>query len=271
MNDIDQLLKSAKSSVPNLPENFDDRVMSRISEEGIVVQSGSPAIVNRRTGFSFGIFVWIIAIIVFSYNFYEIKMNGTLELLYFGTRFLGSFLGNLPWDLLLVSLILTALSAWILKKSGYIKKGIALTLLASYLVTGVGGTALAATGLNNSIEAGIQARRSEWPWLNLFYNERATEFIHHPNFKMGRVDNINNGTIIVITPHGDRIQIQLPRNARVEKGQILRISGEEAQDFFRAQKIHICKPDRVMRYFDHMKHHKQMMPSCCSKKGMMRH
>jgi hypothetical protein len=269
---IDKLIKSAKPAVPNLPEGFGRSVIDRINSEGITIQSRGVSSLQRKTGFGFGVFAWVTAIILFSYTYYELRMNGSIELLYFGTRFLGSFLGNLPWDLISASMVLATLSAWMIKRSGFLKKGIALTIVVSYLVTGVTGAALATTGLNDQIEGGIEAKQADWPWLKVFRNERAAKFIHHPNFKMGKVESITNRNIIVVTPNGEQLQIQLPKNTRVQIGQVLRISGQEEQNLFQAQKVHVCNPSRVMRYFDHAQHHQQMMKPCCSsRENMMMH
>lgn len=257
--------------MPELPENFGESVIKRINREGLGIRKGSVLTNSSKTGTILSLVSWAAAIVIFSYNSYELKMNGSLELLYFGTQFLGAFLGNLPWDLIVASFVLAFLSALIMKLSGVIKRGIALTAIVIYLVTGIGGAALAASGLNDRIEAKIEAKQIEWPWLSFFHNTRAREFIHHPNFLLGKVDFIGNDSITIVTPGGNKISIRVPKQTSVREGQILRLSGKEYQSYFEAQNVHICNPNRVMRYFNHIQHHRTMKPSCCSKGKMMMH
>lgn len=270
MKNLDTLLKSAKPAVPDLPEGFSKIVMRRISEEGLLI-SQVPA--SHRFGslqLGVGLIALAISLILFNYNSYELRQNGSLELLYFGSQYLVDFIGYLPWDLIIPSLMLTALSTLLFWRSGYLKKGIAVTAIISYLVTGVGGAALASTGFNDQIDAGITRREKDLPWLNMFHHHRAKEFIHHPGFKMGKVEKVMNGNAFVITPNGEEIKIQFPQGIQVKVGQILRMSGMENNAVFSAQKVHVCNPQRVDRYFSHQTHHKQMMKSCCDRSKMMR-
>lgn len=278
MKNIEDLLKAAKPPAPDLPKGFSDDVLLRISSENITVMQPEAASGIQKFRMLSGIATLFVAIILFSYNSYELRMNGSLELLFFGTRYLGDFLGYLPWDLIIPSLLLTTFSVWMIKKSNLLKKSIAVIAIVSYLLTGVGGVAIASTGLNDQIEASITNKEKDWPWIGMFHHHRAKQFIQHPNFKMGRVEAIFNGSAEVVTPHGENITIKLPVNTSVAEGQILRISGEGEKAVFTAQRVHICNPSRVMRYFGQMMGPgKTMGPgkmmndhSCCSGKGMMR-
>ncbi len=276
MNTIDKLLHSAKSSVPELPEDFSEKVMLRIEKEQIAILQPATVGKYQQLRITTGLAALVMATILFSYNYYELRMNGSLELLFFGTRYLGDFLGYLPWDLIIPSIILTAFSVWMINKSNLLKKGLAVTAVISYLITGIGGAALASTGVNEQIEVGITQKEKDWPWIGMFHHIWAKEFIHHPNFKMGKVEKIFDGSALVITPNGEKMTVQLPPKTSVEEGQILRISGQGNETVFTAQKVHICNPSRVMRYFGGMSDHHKMMKnimkskSCCTGKNMMR-
>jgi len=276
MKTIDQLLKSAKPQVPELPADFSEKIMLRIEKEQVSILPATALRRLQKLKVMMGLGALFCAIILFSYNFYELRMNGSLELLYFGTQYLGDFLGYLPWDLILPSLLLAAFSTWMINKANFLKKGIAVTAIVTYLLTGVGGAAIAATGFNEQIEEGITRKEKDWPWIGMFHHHRAMEFIQHPNFKLGKVEEILNGTVKLITPNGESVTIRMPENVQVEEGQILRISGQGKQAVFTAQKVHICNPNRVMRYFGKMVGHQDMMEhmmnqnSCCSGNGMMK-
>ena len=270
MTDIDQLLRSARPAVPDLPEHFSQSLVNRINSEGIEISAIMASSSPQRFRIGFGLVTWLTAAILFSYTVFELQMNGSLELLYFGTRFLGSFFGLIPWDLIVLSLLLTLFSAWLIKQAGIIKRSIAMTALVSYLITGIGGTALATTGFIETLQSGIEQKQSEWPWLALFHDKRAKRFIVHPNFKMGRVESVAQDTAFILTPHGEKQQIKLPAHVTIHTGQIVRISGEGDKRLFYAHRIHICNPSRVMHYFGHTSHHhnhhQKMMPDCCSSK-----
>ncbi|MBU2510710.1 hypothetical protein KJ966_05215 [bacterium] len=266
MDKLDKLLRAAKPSVPDLPEGFSRSVMNQIEQEKLVIRA-VPAAAHSRLFFIIGFFALVASLLLFNYNSYELRMNGSLELLFFGLKFFGDFISLLPWDLIVPSLALSTLSAWMLWKSGFLKIGITGLTIVSFLFTGIGGTAIAATGFNEQIEAGIIEREGQMPWLTLFHNTRAREFIHHPNFKMGKVETVINGKALIVTPHGDKISIQIPSSSQVKVGQVLRLSGEGSATEFIAQNVHICNPNRVNRYFNHMAHHEKMMKSCCMGKG----
>lgn len=272
MKNIEKLLQFAKPPVPKIPDDFSEQLMLRIEKEKVAIL---PAVANRfnRIKVILGISALLLATLLFSYNAYELRNNGSLELLFFGTQFLGDFIGYLPWDLIVPSLVLAAFSTWMLNKSNILKKGIAVTAIITYLLTGIGGAAIASTGINERIEDGISNNEEDFPWLGMFHHHRAKEFINHPNFKMGKVEAILNGKARVITPHGEQVTISLPVNTKIQEGQILRISGQGDKQLFAAQRVHVCNPNRVMRYFGGMGGHPEMMnmmkgKSCCSR-GMM--
>lgn len=271
MIDLERLLRKAKPAVPDLPEDFSSTVMEKIMQLDTSVVYIAKRSANARIQLGIGILGLIIATLLFNYNTYEIRMNGSLELLYFGRQYLFDFLGYLPFDLLVPSLLVTLISIWMFRKSGIVKRGIASIVIISYLITGVGGSALAAVGFNDQIEAMISEYEKSWTWLTVFQNSRARQFIQHPHMRLGKVEKIVNGKAEIITPNGEKLLIQLPPQTDVQVGQYLRTSGMENQSVFSARKVHICNPSRVNRYFGHMKHHKMMMrKSCCNSKMRMR-
>lgn len=269
MIDLENLLRKARPDVPDLPDEFNSTVMQRIAKLDVPTEP-----VPIRDPFSgiqlgIGLLALIIATLLFNYNTYEILMNGSLELLFFGRQYILDFIRYLPWDLIVSSLLLTLLSAWLLRRSGMIKRGIASLALISYLVTGVGGSALAAAGFNDQIEAALSETKESWSWLKILRHSRARQFIHHPHMKLGKVEKLTNGEAEIITPNGASLRIQMPPGTDVEVGQYVRASGIDIQSTFSAEKVHICNPSRVNRYFGQMKHHHhrhhQMMKSCCGK------
>jgi hypothetical protein len=270
MIDLEKLIWKAKPVVPDLPEEFASTVMEKIAQldtsTGVIAKRTPSA----RIQFGFGILGLIIATLLFNYNTYEIRMNGSLELLYFGRQYLFDFLGYLPFDLLVPSLLITLVSVWMFRKSGIIKRGIASLVIISYLITSVGGSALAAIGFNDQVEATISENEGSWTWLKIFQHSRARQFIQHPHMKLGKVEKIVNGKAEVLTPNGETLHVQLPPQTDVQVGQYIRTSGMVNQSIFSARKVHVCNPIRVNRYFGHMKHHNMMnhrgmMKSCCSK------
>lgn len=263
MIDLEKLLKRAKPVVPDLPEGFNSSVMQKIVCLDSTTDFTTERTPKAKLQFGTGILALLFATVLFNFNTYEIRMNGSLELLYFGRQYFIDFIRYLPFDLLIASILLTTLSIWMFRKSGIIKRGIASLAIISYLVTGVGGSSLAAVGLNDQIESKITENQDRWSWLTIFQHSRARQFIHHPTMKLGKVERLINGKAELVTPTGEKLLIALPPDTNVEIGQFLRTSGIDKKAVFSANKVHICNPSRVSRYFGQMKHHQKMMKSCC--------
>ncbi|MFH2131181.1 MAG: hypothetical protein ABIK68_12480, partial [bacterium] len=92
----------------------------------------------------------------------------------------------------------------------------------------------------------------EWPLVSWFFKERARYFVHHPNFRMGRVEKTEGRLIWIIDPRGERSRIELPEGMQVREGQVVSLAGVAADDLFRVSSGHHCNPGRVGRYFHHM-------------------
>ncbi|MFH2132950.1 MAG: hypothetical protein ABIK68_21405 [bacterium] len=253
MKKLDDILRAAKPAVPDLPEDFSQRVMSRIEKLDPVaapVIAARPPV--RWTPLLGGLLLLALSLITVNNIVFEIQMNGSLEMLYFGTRFLKDVLTYIPFDLIVPALIVTALASWLMWHSNAFKRGIAAILLGSFLTTTFGGAALAATGINDRIQSVIIQEEREWPLVSWFFKERARYFVDHPNFRMGRVENTDGPFAWIIDPRGGKSRIELPAGMRVREGQIVSLTGVASGGLFRVNSGHHCNPGRAGRYFHHM-------------------
>ena len=264
MSDVEEKIKGAKLKVPDLPPDFSQRVMVKIDKLGVMVLPERRG--SRWVRLIVGIGLLIIGLVAMNNFTFELRMNGSLEMLYFGTRFITDILRYIPWDTFLPALLITGVASWLIWKSHLVKRGIALTIAACYLVTGVGGVALANSGMNEQLQAQIVQEKREWPLISWFYKERARFFVRHPNFNMGRVVQADEKSAWVIDPYGNRLRIMLPPQTVVKNGQYLRIRGKKGGEAFMAIDVHFCGSDSVQRYFSR----DGMMPGRMNK-GMMRH
>ena len=274
MKNLEDRIKATKPSVPEVSPDFSRRVLSQIDELGLTVQPiRALSLFLQWLRLIAGVIFLVIGLVTVNNFIFEIRMNGSLEMLYFGTAFLNDMLRYIPWDTFLPALLITGFASWLVWNSHLVKRGIAVTIAACYLVTGIGGVALANSGMNEQLQAQILREKREWPLVSWFYKERARFFVRHPNFNMGQVVQSNSTSALVVDPYGNRLKIVLPPHTVVKKGQFLRLRGEglrpgiEArQAVFKATDVHFCGPGKVGRYFQGAN-----MMSGHMKGGMMRH
>ena len=253
MNKLEDILKAAKPAAPDLPVDFSEGVMSEIRKiELEVAPINSARQPVSWTQLASGILLMLLALIIVNNIIFEVQMNGSVELLYFGTHFLNDVVAYIPFDLIFPAIIVTGISAWLMWNSKALKRGIAGIIIGSYLTTAFGGAALAASGVNEKIQAAILQEKRDFPLVSWFFKERARYFIDHPNFKMGRVESFAGQFCWIVDPHGHKSKIKLPTGMGVKKGQIIRIAGVKSGDLFRVSAGHHCNPGRVGRYFHPM-------------------
>lgn len=268
MSDIEEKIKGIKSKVPQLSSDFSQRVLSRIDELDAVVQPVGRG--SRWFRLFMGIGLLVIGLVAVNNSAFELRMNGSLEMLYFGTQFLSDILKYIPWDIILPALLITGIASWLIWNSHLVKRGIALTIAVCYLVTGVGGVALANSGMNEQLQTQIVTEDREWPLLSWFYKERARFFVRHPNFNMGQVVQSDDRSALVVDPYGNELRVMLPPQTVVKNGQYLRIRGEKGGQAFMATDVHFCGAGSVGRYFNRVGMMSDHMNKNRLNKGMMR-
>ena len=283
MKNLDGMLKAAKPVVPDLPTNFSQRVMAEIEKFDLTI---APAATLRGTirwrQLIGGVMLLALALLIVNNVVFEVKMNGSIELLYFGTQFLRDVFNYIPFDLIIPAIVVTGLSSWLVWNSKALKRGLAAIVIGSYLTSVFGGAALAATGINEQIQAALIKEKKEWPLVSWFFKERARFFVDLPNFRMGRVEKLDNQFVWIVDPHGNKTKVILPPGMRVREGQYVSLSGHASGNFFKVNSGRHCNPGRVERYFHHMpmihqgmdekmKHHPMMHDNAMMiRKGMRR-
>ena len=284
MKKLEDILKAAKPAVPDLPQDFSERVMSEVRKINLAT---APLIAAKQRinwkQLTAGILLLLLSLVIVNNIVFEVQMNGSVELLYFGTQFLKDIFAYFPFDLVIPAIIVTGLSSWLMWNSKVLKRGIAAIIIGSYLTTTFGGAALAATGINEQIQAAIIEEKRDWPLLSWYFKERARYFIDIPNFKMGRVEKLEGRFIWIMDPHGNKTKLELPVGMQVRKGQIISMTGVKSGDHFRVSTGRHCNQGSAGRYFHHMstmnrgmdekmrKHHRRMQgdtmmmkrKSCC--------
>ena len=253
MKKLDDILKAARPVVPDLPIGFSKRVMSEIEKIDTVkipVMSLSQHVKWRQL--AGGVALLVLSLLIVNHIVFEIQMNGSVEMLYFGTQFLKDVFTYLPFDLIIPAFIVTGLSSWLMWNSKALKRGIAAIIIGSYLTTSFGGAALAATSINEKIQSAVIKENEDWPLVSWFFKERARFFINHPNFRMGRVEQSEGRFAWIIDPHGNKQKIELPASMRVQKGQIISMAGVASGDLFRASVGRHCSQGRAGKYFHHL-------------------
>ena len=253
MKKLEDILKAAKPAVPDLPKDFCERVMSEVRK----IDPATAPLMSARQRVNWkqlagGVLLLLLSLVIVNNIVFEVQMNGSVELLYFGTRFLKDIVVYFPFDLVIPAAVATGLSSWLMWNSKVLKRGIAAVVIGSYLTTGFGGAALAATGINEQIHTAIIKEKRDLPLLSWYFKERVRYFIDLPDFKMGRVEKSDGRFVWIVDPHGKKSKIELTTDMKVRKGQIISLAGTESGDLFRVNIGHHCNPGRAGRYFHHM-------------------
>jgi hypothetical protein len=268
MKNIDEILKKSKPEVPNLPDAFSQKVILKIKTQNLEIK---PAGINipesKWISLIAGTLLMLLALIFMNNTIFEVQMSGSLELLSFGTKYASDFANYLPLDMIFATLLILSGSTWLLWKSYMIKQGIALIAAGSFLVSSIGGSALAATRVNEKIQSKIIKQENTIPIISWFYKERARFHMDHPNVLMGKVIEQTDNSIIIQDPRGKTVKITLPSGTRVKIGQYLRLDGNQVNDGFLANVMQHCNPKVASRYFSHM----GMGPHRMNKKMMENH
>jgi hypothetical protein len=273
MKNIDELIKKAKPAVPELPNDFSKNILSKINALGLeIAPRKSSGTLGSWSKLIIGCLLLVLGLIVTNNAIFQMQMSGSLELLSFGSQYTVDVAGYLPLDMILPILLITAMSSWLLWRSHLLKPGIALTAAVCFLITSIGGTALAATDINTQIQSSVIKEKTNIPIISWFYKERAKYHLKHPQFQMGEVLERQKEFVLIKDPYGKTQKIYLPSNMAVTKGQYIRLNGEQSGDGFHAANMQHCNPKRVGKYFSHMNMMGgKMGPGMMMNNGMMKH
>jgi len=270
LSDLEKKLKSAKATAPRLPSDFSAKVMDQIHQQGLSPHSNTSRALLRRFA---GVVSLMLALLVSNWLLYEVRMNGSSEMLHFGTRFLSEFISDMPYDLLGIVLLLGLLSGWLLNgvaggrflpalmnptRNGFMRAA-ASWIVASYLISGLGGTALAFTGINEQMQGLAVRGELSLPWVGDFYRHRAMFRRHHPGLRLGQIKNLQNNRVILISPEGEEFEAMLPQGFKGGEGDHLRMAGVLSGRVFQAEEVQVCDQRRTGRYFRHMEGMGKMM------------
>lgn len=275
MKDLDKLIKNTKADVPPLPGNFSQLVLKKIETEGVEIAHYNRWINLESIMLIAALFLAGLGVFTSNLLLYEIKTNGVLELLYFGTDFLFDLIQYIPFDMVFTVIVILTLTTWTLKRSKIAKIGVIGITAISILFSGFGGAAMAISNLNENVQKRLAEKKYDFPFVSRFYNDRAKFKVRHPHFQFGEILEVKTGKLIVKNPFGDKVEVKISDVSHFEKGQVIRLKGEFSNNMFHANMYQHCDKKRVGRYFrmmghgkGHMKHMMKYEPRF--QKGKMR-
>jgi hypothetical protein len=249
---IEDRIRAAKPTAPALPPDFSARVMAGIAGQELAILPARTGRVRRRLYLAASVFILGLGILLANGAVFEVTMNGNLELLYFGSRFLGSFIALLPFDLLASAALLAGITVWLLHRGRVARVALTWLVITAYGITAAGGVALAESGVNEKLRDWIVENDADLPGVSGYYRHRAHYRIRHPGFRMGRVTEVEATAARLVTPTGEAYWITLPPGLRPSVGDHLRLGGKESGGRFMADEGQFCDPKRTMRYFHPM-------------------
>lgn len=248
MNKLECWIKKTRAPIPPLPQNFSKQVLEQIQRENLKIA--------RRHGMSASFILLLSAlglsgsaVILLNLLLFELKTNGAVELLYFGTDFFKASLALIPMDIVFVTAVVLLLSSWAFKKSKIAKIGVAGITSISFILTGFGGAAMAVSNFNETLQQQISDIGYEVPFLSRFYKERALYRVHLPNFRFGKVTAVHPTSIQVENPRGKVFSVRLSGEDTFQVGQIIRLKGVLKDQFFHLHRFQHCDGKRAGRYF----------------------
>ena len=261
MNNLEQRIRAAKTVEPPLEEGFAAEVWEAIQARGLTIRPRWQVLALRMLRRVAAVLLLVGGLWAANTAFYETRANGNLELLYFGMDFLATFMTQLPFDLIFAMAALAALGAWLLREGKLARVRMAWIVLITYGITGVGGLAGANSGINEVLippmapEAASETSEAGDDTV-LGYFRRRMHYRHpHPNVRMGRIVEREDGVLVMETPLGERMRI--PFRGADEKafprGMHLRLRGRATPKGFLPDEVQRCDPSRVGRYFHRMR------------------
>ena len=259
MERFDEKMRAARPDAPHLPPDFAAQVMGEIERQGLTVRPlwrVRGAVWLGRVAAAAAL---VTGVVVLNGAAYQLRSSGALELLHFGSRLLGGFLGQIPYDLLLTALLLGGAAAWLIRHARAVRVPVAWALLISYGLTGAGGLALAGSGLNESLQDAVLKEEVSTPGLSWFYGQRAIYHRPDPRFRMGRVIALDGQRARIQTPTGDEEEVLLPPGFQAQVGEDVRLIALPNGGVVRAQMAQRCNPASVQPYFRHHRMMQEMM------------
>ncbi len=227
--------------------------MDEIVQRGLTVLPAHSVRLRRQLCLTGAMLLLGVGILLTNGLAFEVQMNGSLELLFFGVRFLDAFLTQLPFDLLVTALLFSSIAAWLFHYGRGARVAMIWVVLVTYGITGAGGLALAQSGLNERVQGWATKEGRNWPMLGPFYRHRAHYRMRHAEFRMGKVVEVGNGMARILTPNGEEVPSGLPPSLVPKMGDHLRLSGVESGGRFIADEGQLSDPRRMRRYFHHMR------------------
>lgn len=255
MERSEERIRAARPAVPHLPPDFAAQVMAEIERQGLAIRPAWRVRAPVWLGRAACVAALAVAVLALNAAAYQFRSSGTLELLYFGTRLLGGVVSGLPYDLLLTVLLLGGAAAWLIRYARVARVPVAWAVIISYGLSGAGGLALAASGVNETVQDAVLSGAADVPGLDWFYGRRAMYHRPDPRFRMGRVIAQEGRTVRLETPLGDEETVLLPPGTQVQPGDMVRLITAPGDATLRADAVQLCRPASVQHYF----HHRQMM------------
>lgn len=157
-------------------EEMKKNIMSKIKRDEINIKSRW-IFIARKIGLQSG-FALTIIVLIFLINtfFYYIKTNGLLMSLHYGPAAWQKFLHSLPYDLILIIILLLVLFNYFLKKFDFsYKKPISFIITMFILFIMVWAFILFASNFNNMVKQSIESSGINIPYISNFYIYRCPD------------------------------------------------------------------------------------------------
>lgn len=179
----------------------------------------------------------LIAVYLLNVSIFKFRIYAPFEFLQFGELGLKAFLGVIPWNMMVGSLLSAAVILWFVKNSHilYKRQFSHLALGVVFLVT-VGGILFDQTGINHKLK-----REGSLP--NIYYGQYTSDY-----WAMGEIEEVDTSKklIVIETPINEKITITWDKsttlpNDSFQPGQYIKAVGEKQGEVFAAKGIILSK------------------------------
>lgn len=255
LTSLEKRLRAARPEAPGLPPDFAPGVMEAIEAGSLTVRPAWRGNLLHWGRLAAGATVLLAGAVLVNAAVFDLWVNGGLELVYFGGRFLNAFLIALPWDLMLGALAAGLAAGFLLRIGKTARVRLAWVIIVSYAISLGGGAALAGSGVNQVFHDRVEQGERLPPLMQWFYATRARYRRPHAGFRIGQVISVDHGRALLRTPLGEEVAVILPPGFKTAPGEHLRLAGTQHRTGFRTAEAQRCQAESVRPYF----HHARMM------------
>jgi hypothetical protein len=227
--------------------NFNSKIQEQLEHDHVKMRS-KWVFFAEKLGLESGLMLSIlVGVLLLSFILYVMEKNGAFEFTEFGYKGLAVIFDNIPYDLVIITVLFFILANFILKQFDFsYKKPFYIFSCGVLIIISALGVTMMCTGVDHSVFDSLAN-------LGIIKNLYADKIINAPQGDkgvIGRVVGVGTDSLLVQTPQGKLIQVEIVHQEpsvqyEVGQGQIIKMVGQQTGEVFQAQTIIIVKDGKT--------------------------